>query len=222
MTQPVPPAPAAPPAVNRRAKVNPEANRQDILRVATEEFALHGLSGARVDEIARRTDCSKRLIYYYFTDKEGLYLKVLENSYQTIRSIERDVHFDEYPPIEAMTRLVEFRFDHHMNIEYFVRLIMIENIHNAQYLAKSSVVQDVNRQAVSVIQRIYDRGQREGLFRPGLDALHIHWQVSALSFFNVSNRATFSLLFRCDMAAPDTVQSLRRQAVESVLRYMQT
>ena len=52
---------------------DPERTRRDILDVATEEFAARGFSGARVDVIAERTRTSKRMIYYYFGGKEGLY-----------------------------------------------------------------------------------------------------------------------------------------------------
>src|SRR3546814_2239823 len=43
----------------------------NIIDVATKEFAEYGLSGARIDEIAAKTKSSKRMIYYYFGDKEG-------------------------------------------------------------------------------------------------------------------------------------------------------
>ncbi len=59
---------------------NPEGTQRDIIEVATEEFAEHGLAGARIDEIAAKTKSSKRMIYYYFGDKDGLYLKVLEEA----------------------------------------------------------------------------------------------------------------------------------------------
>ena len=65
-----------------------ERSMQDILAVATEEFAFNGLSGARVDQIAERTRTSKRMIYYYFNGKEGLYQAVLEKAYMDIRSLE--------------------------------------------------------------------------------------------------------------------------------------
>ena len=59
------------------------ARRQNIIEIASEEFALNGLLGARIDEIAARTRSSKRMIYYYFGDKEGLYLSALENAYRS-------------------------------------------------------------------------------------------------------------------------------------------
>ncbi len=45
-------------------KKDPAAVRQDILTIATQEFAAHGLSGANINEIARQTSTSKRMIYY--------------------------------------------------------------------------------------------------------------------------------------------------------------
>ncbi len=65
--------------------------RQDILRAAREEFAEHGLSGARVDAIAARMRTTKRMLYYYFGSKEGLYLAVLEQVYGDIRSVEQEL-----------------------------------------------------------------------------------------------------------------------------------
>ena len=72
-------------------KQNPEAVRMDIIKVATEEFAQNGLSGARVNEIASKTKTSKRMIYYYFGDKDGLYQQVLIEAYREVREGEREL-----------------------------------------------------------------------------------------------------------------------------------
>ena len=67
---------------------------------------------------------------------------------------------------------------------------------------------------------MYKRGVAEGVFRSGLDPMELHWQVSALCFFNVSNRATFSKIFGRDFGAPKALTSLRRNVVDMVLRYV--
>jgi len=67
---------------------DPEGVRRNILAIATDEFANKGYSGARVDDIAARTSTSKRMIYYYFGDKERLFIEVLEQAYGRIRQIE--------------------------------------------------------------------------------------------------------------------------------------
>src|SRR5512142_3238779 len=70
---------------------DPERTRAEILEVATREFAENGYSGARVDEIAERTRTTKRMLYYYFGSKEGLYTEVLERAYAEIRAAEQTV-----------------------------------------------------------------------------------------------------------------------------------
>jgi AcrR family transcriptional regulator len=197
-----------------------EATRRDIIEVATEEFARNGLSGSRIDEIAAKTKTSKRMIYYYFGDKEGLYLAVLEAAYQRIRAIEAELDLEHLPPVEALKTLVEFTFDYQNTHEDFIRLVMIENIHHGAYLKKSKVVQDLNVTVIDAIRDIYDRGRREGLFRDDLDPIDIHFAISAPCFFNVSNRATFSNIFKRDMSAPEALKRRRASIVEMVVRYV--
>ena len=124
------------------------------------------------------------------------------------------------PPPEALRRLVEFTFDHHHEHEDFIRMVMIENIHHGQYLERSDVIRGLNVTAIDNIASIYRRGVNSGDFRPGLDPLELHWQVSALCFFNVSNRATFSSIFGRDMGAPNEQAKLRESTVEMVLRFV--
>jgi AcrR family transcriptional regulator len=199
---------------------DPEGTRRDILEVASKEFALSGLSGARIDEIAAQTKSSKRMIYYYFGDKEGLYLRALESSYQLVREGEAKLDTEGLPPMEALKRLVEFTFDHHHRHEEFIRMVMIENIHHGQYLGRSEAIGKLNVTAIDAIARIYKRGVAGGVFRRGLDPVELHWAVSALCFFNVSNRATFSKIFGRDFGAADQLARLRRNAVEMVLRFV--
>lgn len=199
-------------------KQNPEAVQANILRVAREIFSQDGLSGARVDEIAARTETSKRMIYYYFGDKEGLYLSALEDAYRSVRAEEDALDLEGLDPVTALQRLVEFTFDHHRRNEDFIRLVMIENVHAARYLQKSEVIRELNRGAVAHLEDILSRGKAQGVFRADIDALSLHWQISALSFFNVSNKHTFTYIFGNRFADDAGQNELRNQAVNAVIR----
>ncbi|CAN5282098.1 TetR family transcriptional regulator [soil metagenome] len=199
---------------------DPEGTRRNILEIASQEFALNGLAGARIDEIAARTRSSKRMIYYYFGGKEGLYLRALEHAYRLVREGEAKLDTEGLPPLEALRKLVEFTFDHHHEHEEFIRMVMIENIHHGEYLERSDVIRSVNETAIDHIARIYARGLAEGVFRAGIDPVELHWQVSALCFFNVSNRATFSKIFGRDLGAKSIQLRLRNNTVEMVLRFV--
>jgi AcrR family transcriptional regulator len=199
---------------------DPEGTRRNILEIASEEFALNGLSGARIDEIAARTRSSKRMIYYYFGDKEGLYLRALENAYRLVREGEAKLDTQDLPPLAALAKLVEFTFDHHHQHEEFIRMVMIENIHHGHYLERSDAIRELNVTAIDHIAQIYERGVVDGVFRKGIEPVELHWQVSALCFFNVSNRATFSKIFGRDFGSEEALARLRRNAVDMVLRFV--
>lgn len=200
---------------------DPDGTRQNIIEIASEEFALNGLSGARIDEIAARTRSSKRMIYYYFGDKDGLYLSALENAYRLVREGEAKLDVNELSPRDALARLVEFTFDHHHEHEDFIRIVMIENIHKGRYLDRSKVIRKLNAPAIDHIATIYTRGLKEGVFRKNIDPLVLHWQISALCFFNVSNRATFSKIFGRDFGSRDALAALRRNVVDMVIRFVE-
>ena len=54
--------------------------RRRLLDAAFEEFAAHGLAGARVDRIAELARANKRLIYAYYGNKEELFDTVMVRS----------------------------------------------------------------------------------------------------------------------------------------------
>jgi AcrR family transcriptional regulator len=197
-----------------------EATRRDILEVATREFAAKGFSGARIDEIAARTSTSKRMIYYYFGDKEGLFVAVLEEAYRRIRSIENTLDLEHLGPEAALEKLVGFTFDYQNANPDFIRLVMVENIHDGAHLKKSGAIHGLNATVIDAIARLYRRGVAAGVFRKGLDPVDIHMSISALCFFNVSNRATFSTIFARDMTSPKALAERRAIVVETVLRYV--
>jgi AcrR family transcriptional regulator len=199
---------------------DPARTMAGILEVAMAEFAEKGLSGARIDAIAEDTHTSKRMIYYYFGSKEGLYVAVLEESYRRMRAIEAEQHLDDLAPKAALQRLTEFTFDHHQGNEAYIRLVMNENIQRGQYLAQSKSIQELNVPAISSIRRLYDRGVADGVFREGLDPIDIHASISALTFFNVSNQHTFGLIFKNDGQSSSAQAKRRHNIVELILRFV--
>ncbi|MEU5420054.1 TetR family transcriptional regulator [Streptomyces sp. NPDC001407] len=69
---PARPRPRRAPRAEERQR-DAERSRALLLDAALEEFARHGLAGARVQDIAARAGVNKQLISYYFGGKDGLY-----------------------------------------------------------------------------------------------------------------------------------------------------
>jgi AcrR family transcriptional regulator len=212
---------SAPKAHTKSGRVqDPTGTRRNILEIATEEFANLGFNGARVDEIAARTNTSKRMIYYYFGDKEGLFVAVLEQAYGRIRHIEGTLNLDHLDPASALRALVGFTFDYQNANENFIRLVMIENIHMGTHLSRSRTIKELNWPVITRLRDIYRRGRSAGIFRDGIDEVDLHMSISALCFFNVANRATFSRIFKREMGTPDALARRREIVIDTILRYV--
>ena len=84
---------------------DPEGMRIRILEAAKQEFAAHGLAGARVDRIAASAGANKRMLYYHIGNKEDLYLEVLEGAYAKIRAEERGLDLEHLDPPDRLGRM---------------------------------------------------------------------------------------------------------------------
>jgi AcrR family transcriptional regulator len=161
-----------------------------------------------------------RMIYYYFGSKEGLYLAVLEEAYRRIRRIEGELQLDDLAPEDALRKLVGFTFDYQLANPDFIRLVMNENIHRGEFLAQSKTIQIVNVPAIDALGRIYARGVKSGTFRNAIDVVDLHMSISALCFFTVANRHTFSLVFKRDLESPAAIVARRDSIVEMIVRFV--
>lgn len=206
--------PATPPERSR----DRERTQVEILDVATREFAEHGYSGARVDDIAERTRTTKRMLYYYFGSKEGLFVAVLERAYAAIRDAEGAVDVDHLDPVGAIRRLAELTFDHHEAHPDFIRLVSIENIHRGEHMGDSLAA--INAPAVERIDRILQRGREAGEFREDVDAVDLHMLISSYCVFRVANRHTWQALFQRDLLDPALRDRYRSMLGDVVVEYL--
>jgi len=199
---------------------DPDQTRRNILDAARIEFADKGLAGARVDEIAARTATTKRMIYYYFASKEGLYAAVLEEMYGGIRDTEAGLDLDSLAPLPALQRLVEATFDYHAAHPAFVRLVAVENIHSGRHLRLAPAIVARNEAVIRTLRGLLERGVAAGVFRAGIDAVDLHLLISGFCFYRVSNRHTLGALFGRDLTAPAAVAAQRRMQVAAVLGWV--
>ena len=51
--------------------------RNQLLAAALDVFSVYGFTGASLDEIAQLADMHKSNIFYYYENKESLYVEVL-------------------------------------------------------------------------------------------------------------------------------------------------
>jgi AcrR family transcriptional regulator len=187
------PRDAAPVAEERQR--NADRSQSTILAAARAEFAEHGLGGARMDRIAERAGLNKRLIYYYFEDKDRLFQAVLEQTYRDIRDEERRLNLLALKPADAVRRLVEFTWDYYLAHPEFLSLLNSENLQGARHLESSQRAREMNSPLIATLGEILERGRKEGTFRGGVDPLQLYVSIAGLSYFYISNQHTLSAIF---------------------------
>lgn len=205
----------------RKTRVNdPEGTKANILEVATREFAERGFDGARIDAIAEQTKTSKRMLYYYFGSKQGLYQAVLVNYYVKLRGAEAQIDLEHLPPLEALEKLTHSTFDYHVRNADTVRLVMVENIAMGRHMDELPSLDPLNSVLIGALRKVCQRGHKDGVMRK-VDPTKLYMSIAALCFFNVSNRYTFSRLFGIDMASAAAVKARKKEISEMILRFVQ-
>ena len=208
-----PPDPAPKPRVR-----DAEATRARILAAAKKEFARNGLAGARVDVIAAKANANKRMIYHYFSSKEGLFQTVLEAAYVDIRSAEQKLDLADLEPKAALERLVRFTWAYYLKNPEFITLVNSENLHRARHLKASEVVKVYSRRFVQMVSDLLDRGVASGAFRAGIDPVQLNITIAAIGYYYLTNRFTGSIVFERDLMDKAALEERLRFNIDTVLR----
>ena len=197
-----------------------DRSQSTILAAARDEFAEHGLGGARVDRIAERAGLNKRLIYYYFEDKDKLFQAVLEQAYRDIREQELGLRLTELAPATAVRRLIEFTWNYYLEHPEFLTLLNSANLHRARHLGESKRAREMNSPVIETLGEILERGRRAGTFRGGVDPVQLYVSIAGLAYFYLSNSHTLSAIFGRDLLAPKARSERLSHMTEVILGYL--
>jgi AcrR family transcriptional regulator len=207
------------PVVEERLR-DADRSQNTILAAARDEFAEYGLGGARMDRIAERAGLNKRLIYYYFEDKERLFQAVLEQAYLHIREEEHGLNLNELSPADAVRRLVEFTWNYYLEHPEFLTLLNSANLHRARHLEGSERAREMNSPLIAMLGDILERGRKDGSFRGGVDPVQLYVSIAGLSYFYLSNNHTLSAIFGRDLMTPKARNERVSHMTDVILGYL--
>ena len=194
--------PPAPKPTKVRRKTRDAALAQNtILGVARAHFVSRGFAGARVDEIAAESGYSKAMIYHYYGNKEKLYVAVLEEVYKHFVAPHRVVNVEDVGPVRALEAFIREGAASVRKDPAILNLLAIENLNKAAYLRGSTVPRAIYPPLLTQLKEIIDVGVKEGVFRPGIDPVHLYVALSSVIFHAVSNRFTLSVALGTDTAS---------------------
>jgi AcrR family transcriptional regulator len=197
-----------------------ERTRKEILASAKSLFASKGLGGTRLDQVAEQAGVDKRLVYYYFKNKETLFQTVLEEAYADIRAAEAELHLLELEPIQAIRKLIQFTWSYYLENPEFMRLINSENLHGAVHLRESTQLKVVNSPLIHTLGLLLDKGRINGTFRGGVDPLQLYLSLVGLTFYYLSNQHTLSLVFDRALGSTKALETRFNHVNDFVMGYL--
>ncbi|EKS70296.1 TetR family transcriptional regulator [Burkholderia sp. SJ98] len=205
----------------QRVKRDPKGTRKRILDAAINQFAMFGLAGSRVDGIAEAAEVNERMLYYYFGNKEGLYIAVLDAMYTEFSAREAMLDLQDVSPAIAIRKLALSMWAHLRDNPHWTSLINNENLHEGQYLKKSTQVREAISPLVRTIRVTIARGVAMGVFRAKVDALDFAVTMIGMGYFTVSNRSSLLALVGRDYSDKARHEKVSTMHVEMLLSYLQ-
>ncbi len=160
------------------------------------------------------------MLYYYFGSKEGLFRAALEAVYAALRDAERALRLDERPALEALEGFCRFVWRYYVDHPEFISLVNTENLHQARHLRKSPRVHELVSPVVGMLGELLERGERERVFRAGIDPVELYLAIASLGYFVLSNQHTLSAVLARELREPENLARHWEASAEIVRRYV--
>jgi TetR/AcrR family transcriptional regulator len=152
--------------------------RNQLLNAALDVFSVYGFSGASLDEIAQLANMHKSNIFYYYENKESLYVEVLTTVLQKwlapLQTLE-----SELEPTEALTHYLIQKIESSRDQPKASRLFALEIIQGAPHILPilKGPLKKLFKRKAKVIQTWQEQGKLSADIDPELLILNI-WAIT--------------------------------------------
>jgi len=198
---------------------NSNKSKEDILRAAEMEFAEMGIYGARVDDIAKKANINKRMIYEYFGSKEELYKTVLAEVYSRLSRKEIILLLEDISSIDAIKKVITLYFEFLRDNPTYVNLILWENLNNGRYIQDVDFSK-IKDPAFDLLRKVIAQGIASGDFRKEIDTEQVILSILTYTFSYFSNRYTLSKLLGRKLDEEENIKRRVDNVTEMFLKYM--
>ncbi len=195
-----------------------KTTRDTILRAAIKVFSKYGLSGGSLDKISRAAKSHDRMIYYYFGNKDGLFVAALEEIYRRFNEAEAALELDLNDPVASMRMIIRFILHYYRDHPEFIAILNSENLLRGQHISQSNTAKEFSIAAIGVIEKTLQIGTQKGLFRSNLRSRDIYLMIASLGYFYQSNRFTLTAFLGENLESPTIFSEWEDFVTHSVLR----
>ena len=145
--------------------------RRLILDAAVRVVARTGYHPSRVGDIAAAAQIAHGLLYHYFGSKEEVLQTVFRENWSELLAAFARIEASDEPPVEQLTGIAKILLRSWRNQPDLVR-VMVREVARSPHLQEQV---DEIRVGFQVIQRVIERGQADGSFRPEIDPRLASW-----------------------------------------------
>jgi AcrR family transcriptional regulator len=160
----------------------PIGTKEKILAAALDEFAEHGLAGARVDRIAGRASVNKAMIYYHFESKGALYDCIVKTHMEAGVNLLTDAIGQDMTLEQILTVIATYHHEAFQRAEKFSRIMLREFAAGSETITRALSELAGKEELRLLIVRMIEAGKREGRYRD-IDIRHAMISFAGMSLF---------------------------------------
>ncbi len=187
--------------------------RNQLLNAALDVFSQYGFNGASLDEIAQLADMHKSNIFYYYENKEALYVEVLTTVLQKwlapLQTLEAELE-----PTEALTHYLMTKIEIAKTQPKASKLFALEIIQGAPHLLpilKGPIKKLFKRKAKVILN-----WQEQGKISKDIDA-----ELLIINIWGITqNYADFSTQIESMTGQTLRNRSMHKRAIEHTIHLM--
>jgi TetR/AcrR family transcriptional regulator, fatty acid metabolism regulator protein len=143
-----------------------EEKRRRILEAAVRAFARKGYHACRVGEIASEAGVAYGLVYHYFTSKDEILETIFRDTWTQMLAAIEAVEEEGVPAAEQLRKVAAIVLRTWKRDPDLVR-VLVREVTRSPHIQRE--VEEIE-QAYAALQRIVERGQKNGEFRTDVDA----------------------------------------------------
>ncbi|MDM0015819.1 TetR/AcrR family transcriptional regulator [Variovorax sp. J22P168] len=199
---------------------DPAKTRARILKAAIAEFSAKGYSGTRTLQIALKAKTNIRMLYHYYGGKDALYIRVLEEVLSRLRMAELQLDFGNAEPMDGIVQMFDFIDTHFGARPELRRLLAFENMNQARHLKRSAIIRETASPVLDLIDKLLRRGEDSGVFRAGIDAMHLYTAMVSLAYYSRAHGPTLSRIFDIDILGDEWQADHRTQSHQMLMGFL--
>ncbi|HTR23687.1 MAG TPA: TetR/AcrR family transcriptional regulator [Terriglobales bacterium] len=196
---------------------HPEKSRAAILRAAVNEFAEHGIAGARTDAIARVARVNKALLYYYFKDKDALYEAALDHVFSGLRDRLMPVLESSLEPRDKLLAYVGRYFDYIAANPRFPRVVQAEwmRVGPKGSPRMLRIAQEYFAPIYKRVAEMLREGAEKGQFR-AVNPMDFLPSIVGVIIFYFSSAPAMKTLLKIDPLSKERIEERRKFVLEFI------